>query len=277
MLVACAAAAAGCARKIGYGKDDVARQVGYLRQDVQALQEQCAALKEQQKALAAEVRSLGGEPPQRAEARVEAPPPAPAQPETPPSSAPPAPAPQAPQPPPPAPAPPEAARAAGGTAPAVLEQPAPPPSPPAPGLVPEASTPPAPRPEPTLRADETLPAPNDLYKEAFGTMQRGEITRAEVLFSEFVRVYPEHDLADNAQYWLGECFYGQKEYAHALNLFKHLVERFPQGNKVPDALYKQALCEKVLGRGDEAARTARRLREEYPTTEAAQKGMCLIK
>jgi tol-pal system protein YbgF len=108
-------------------------------------------------------------------------------------------------------------------------------------------------------------------------MQRGEITQAEVLFSEFVRVYPEHDLADNAQYWLGECFYGQKEYEHALNLFKHLVERFPRGNKVPDALYKQALCEKVLGRGDEAAQTARRLQNEYPTTEAAQKAKNLFR
>ncbi len=52
--------------------------------------------------------------------------------------------------------------------------------------------------------------------------------------------FPQSDLADNAQYWIGECFYSQKKFQEAKEGFAAVAEHFPFGNKVPDALYKEA-------------------------------------
>ena len=53
-----------------------------------------------------------------------------------------------------------------------------------------------------------------------------------------MRRFPRHDFADNAQYWLGETFYARKQYSEAVASFRAVVERWPTGNKAPDALLK---------------------------------------
>ena len=52
--------------------------------------------------------------------------------------------------------------------------------------------------------------PLALYKTAYDDLRAGRHEAAERGFREFVRSYPHHDYADNAQYWLGECFYDQR-------------------------------------------------------------------
>ena len=62
---------------------------------------------------------------------------------------------------------------------------------------------------------------------------------------------PEHGLADNALYWLGECNYTQGRYNKAITVFKALVQTYPKAEKVPDALLKTGyayLCEDDVNR-----------------------------
>ena len=51
--------------------------------------------------------------------------------------------------------------------------------------------------------------------------------------------HPDHSLADNAMYWLGECHYSSGQYAKAVTVFKKLVKAYPKAEKVPDALLKR--------------------------------------
>nr|WP_319491491.1 tol-pal system protein YbgF [uncultured Desulfobacter sp.] len=69
-------------------------------------------------------------------------------------------------------------------------------------------------------------------------LEKRNIPMAQALFSEFIKAFPDHKLADNAMYWLGECSYTTGHYKEAAKIFKTLVQTYPKGQKVPDALLK---------------------------------------
>ena len=117
--------------------------------------------------------------------------------------------------------------------------------------------------------------PASLYKTAFDLMEAGKYTEAERSFADFIRRFPQSDLADNAQYWIGECLYSQKNYQDAEKAFEAVPEHFPFGNKVPDAMYKQAVCQIQLGLKPQAEATIRKLTENFPDSEAAAKAKSL--
>ena len=126
----------------------------------------------------------------------------------------------------------------------------------------------------SLPASEAKELPSDpaaLYKAAFDLMQAGKYTDAQAQFAAFITRFPQSDLADNAQYWIGECFYAQKNYGEAKTAFQAVSAHFPFGNKVPDALYKESLCEHLLGDEAAAEATRKKLLEYYPESDAAAK------
>jgi len=113
--------------------------------------------------------------------------------------------------------------------------------------------------------------PSALYKKGLDLMGQGEYRQAQAAFADFIVQFPESDLADNAQYWIGECFYSEKNFKDARDAFKAVSDHFPFGNKMPDALYKQGLCERQLGQEDQAKATLKKLADEFPDSEAAAK------
>ncbi|MGZ3441085.1 MAG: tol-pal system protein YbgF [Polyangia bacterium] len=112
--------------------------------------------------------------------------------------------------------------------------------------------------------------PLALYKSAYEDLRAGRHDAAEHGFREFVRRFPHHDYADNAQYWLGECFYDQKRYDKAAPEFKSVVQRWPTGNKAPDAMLKLGFSLLALGDVDKGRQALRELPSAYPRTEAAR-------
>jgi tol-pal system protein YbgF len=112
--------------------------------------------------------------------------------------------------------------------------------------------------------------PLALYRTAYDDLRAGRHDAAEHGFREFVRRYPHHDYADNAQYWLGECFYDQKRFDKAAPEFRAVVQRWPTGNKAPDALLKLGFSLIALGDVDKGQKALRELPATYPHTEAAR-------
>jgi tol-pal system protein YbgF len=123
---------------------------------------------------------------------------------------------------------------AGSTPPPVLGE-TPPPSPVAP--VPDASTPPVAAPPadvpPADPADE-----QGAYQAAFNLLKDKRYNEAGAAFGAYIANYPDGRYADNAQYWLAETRYVERDYPAALVEFTNLVERFPQSTKQPDAKLK---------------------------------------
>jgi tol-pal system protein YbgF len=123
----------------------------------------------------------------------------------------------------------------------------------------------------TLEVQNLASDSASLYKEAFDMMQQDKFAEAEAKFADFVSKFPQSDLADNAQYWIGECLYSEKNYKDAEAAFEAVSSHFPFGNKVPDALYKQAICQRLAGDEPAAKTTLQKLIDNFPDSEAASK------
>ena len=107
------------------------------------------------------------------------------------------------------------------------------------------------------------------YRAAVEMVKSARYDDALAALRAFVQRYPRHDYADNAQYWIGEVFYAQKDYAHALAEFRRVVEVYPRGNKVPDALLKVGYCHQALGQGEKARAVLEQVVNVYPKSEPA--------
>jgi tol-pal system protein YbgF len=124
--------------------------------------------------------------------------------------------------------------------------------------------------EPSRAEPRQAPAgPGELYRRSLESLRGGRHADAEAGFREFLRLFASHDFADNAQYWLAEIYYDQKDYPTAVREFRRVMERYPQGNKVPDALLKLGFCHLALGSTDVAKQTLEQLVRSYPGHGAA--------
>jgi tol-pal system protein YbgF len=86
-----------------------------------------------------------------------------------------------------------------------------------------------------------------LYKRGMKDMKKTNYRLAKGVFKKLLKRYPTHDLADNALYWMGEGAYAQGDWLQAMTWFQDVILRYPQGNKLPDAMLKSALCYAKLG------------------------------
>jgi tol-pal system protein YbgF len=114
------------------------------------------------------------------------------------------------------------------------------------------------------------PDPRGEYRRYLEALRAGNHAFAITGFRNFVEEYPRHELADNAQYWLGEAYYDQDDFHQALAEFRKVVTLFPGGGKVPDALLKIGFCHLALGDEDAARRVLRRVAERYADTNPAR-------
>jgi TolA-binding protein len=71
-----------------------------------------------------------------------------------------------------------------------------------------------------------------LYKNAKGTYERKEFAVAREKFKAFLTVYPKGDLSDNAQFWIGESFYSEKDYEKAIIAYDDVLKSFSKSDKL---------------------------------------------
>jgi len=107
------------------------------------------------------------------------------------------------------------------------------------------------------------------YRDSVELVKAGKHDDAIAALRGFLTRNARHDYADNAQYWLGEAFYAKKDYGQALIEFRNVIEVYPRGNKVPDALLKVGYCYASLGQADKARAVLEQVVNLYPKTEPA--------
>jgi len=81
-------------------------------------------------------------------------------------------------------------------------------------------------------------SPKRTYEKAYKAYIKHRFDEAMALFKKFLHRHPKHDLADNAQYWIGEIYYDKKDYSNAILAFKKVVTHYAEQSKAPDALLK---------------------------------------
>lgn len=135
--------------------------------------------------------------------------------------------------------------------------------PPVPASVPAPASEPAP-------ASRKAPAPAArLYQAALSALEAGRPGSALGQFQEFLRAYPDHALAPNAGYWLGECYYSQKQYDSAIIAFKDVVALHSGHDKAAAAMLKAGYSYALLGDAANARFYLEALIKDYPSSQPA--------
>lgn len=80
--------------------------------------------------------------------------------------------------------------------------------------------------------------PEDMYAAAMQAYNNGLYDEAELGFEDIIKQFPSHGLAGNAQYWLGEVYTKQGNLNKATAAFKKGYEKYKNGNKGADSLYR---------------------------------------
>ena len=104
---------------------------------------------------------------------------------------------------------------------------------------------------------------------AFDLLKEGRYDEAATALRDFHGRYPEHELAPNALYWLGEAHYVRRDYTSALAAFQGLLQQYPGTRKAPDALLKAGYCQLELKQTGAARTTLGRVVNEFPDSTAA--------
>jgi tol-pal system protein YbgF len=86
-----------------------------------------------------------------------------------------------------------------------------------------------------------------LYEGAWKFFRAEKMADADAMWAHLAQNFPQHELADNAWYWRGEIAYHEGRIDDALRFFLGVVEKYPAGNKVADAMLKQGFCYLRLG------------------------------
>jgi tol-pal system protein YbgF len=109
-----------------------------------------------------------------------------------------------------------------------------------------------------------------VYAQAFDALKNGNYGAAIAGFKQYLSTYPTGDLADNAQYWLGEAYYVTRDYDNAAVAFRAVGERWPNSRKAPDALVKLGFTEFELKQFGAARATLTQVTKRFPDSEAAK-------
>lgn len=108
------------------------------------------------------------------------------------------------------------------------------------------------------------------YASAYQTFKSGNYTKARETFQAFLATYPSGEYADNAQFWLGECYFFESKYEKAILEYEKVTKKFPSSNKVPYALLKQGISFASLGDNASAKLILQQVIKEYPNTSQAR-------
>jgi len=113
------------------------------------------------------------------------------------------------------------------------------------------------------------PGMGDFYRDAYETFHKGDLEGARRKFEAFLKQYPNTELSGNAQFWIGETYYLKKDYEKAILEYEKAIAKYPEGDKIPAAIFKQALAFLELGDKTNAKNLLKRVIEKYPLSDQA--------
>ncbi|MGR8999096.1 MAG: tol-pal system protein YbgF [Gammaproteobacteria bacterium] len=112
-------------------------------------------------------------------------------------------------------------------------------------------------------------AEKEEYQQAYNELRNGHTDQSIEQFIAYLNMYPTGVYANNAQYWLGEAYRVKQDNNAARKAFNDVIEKYPNGIKVPDALLKLGYIEVEQKNPAKAREYLTRVTVEYPNTRAA--------
>lgn len=120
-----------------------------------------------------------------------------------------------------------------------------------------------------LALAKEAPEVQDEYKTGLRAFQAQQFDNAIQQFRSFQRKYPNSEMADDAQYWIGESYFDQRDYNRAILEFNDVL-KYRKGDRVPAALLRQAQAFLEIGDKTDARLILQKLLNDHPNSEQAQ-------
>ena len=146
----------------------------------------------------------------------------------------------------------------------------------APGAPADPNAPPQPASE---GGTETAPAPppvgtgmtpRRLYETAYADYTGGQWSLAIQGFETYLKTYPRSELADDAQYYIGESYAGDSKFQEAVAAYERVIREYPDSNQLPEAWYKVGISYERLGQIDKAREAYEFTVKTFPDSDAAR-------
>lgn len=109
-----------------------------------------------------------------------------------------------------------------------------------------------------------------IYETARDAFKEKRYKEAREKFKAFMKEFPRDELTDNAQFWIAETYYGERDFESAILAYETLLRKYPRSEKVPGALLKQGFSFIEIGDRRTGRIILEKLEERYPGSKEAE-------
>lgn len=113
-------------------------------------------------------------------------------------------------------------------------------------------------------------SPQRVYDTAWADYTSGQWDLCISGFDMYLRTFPRSDLADEAQFYIGECNYADGKNQEAVQAYTQVITNYPRGQSVAPAYYKRGLAFERLGQVDRARESFEAVLKSFPDSDAAR-------
>ncbi|MGA2299323.1 MAG: tol-pal system protein YbgF [Candidatus Acidiferrum sp.] len=121
------------------------------------------------------------------------------------------------------------------------------------------------------------PSADTLYSNGLRDITSGKYDLARSEFADYLKYYGDTDLASNAQFYLGEIAYSQKQYEQAVAEYDKVLSNYPKSFKLAPARLKKGMALIELGQKNPGVRELREVVKRYPGTEEERRARARLK
>ncbi len=126
-------------------------------------------------------------------------------------------------------------------------------------------------------ASSPAPSADMLYSNALRDITSGKYDLARQEFLDYLKFYSDTDLASNAQFYLGEIAYSQKQYKDAVTEYDKVLTVYPKSFKQEPARLKKGLALIELNQKTSGVRELREVIRRYPGTDEDRRARAKLK
>jgi tol-pal system protein YbgF len=130
---------------------------------------------------------------------------------------------------------------------------------------------------PTAAPAGAPPSADTLYSNGLRDITSGKYPLASSEFQDYLKYYGDTDLASNAQFYLGEIAYAQKNYEDAVQEYDKVLNNYPKSFKLAPARYKKGMALLELGQKTSGVKELREVVKRYPGTEEERRARAKLK
>lgn len=109
-----------------------------------------------------------------------------------------------------------------------------------------------------------------IYDQGLELFRASKFNEAYRTFSDYISKYPKGNMAPNARFWLGDCYYNQQEFELAILEYQKVIADYPTDGKAPSALLKQGLAFEKLKDNETAKIVYNKLMKDYPKSDQVE-------